>query len=165
MAELFGFDAADIEFSSGFCLQQLDWQVAEGDKWLVAGLNGSGKSALLAAIGGAGRLQSGRVNAPKEPIAELSVAVQRALAARERERLEGGVDPDFEDGTPVTVILQELNPDSDLLEELIDRLDLRRHLAQPFLNLSTGGDSEGAFGSRACIPTSYFDLRRAAQRH
>ena len=148
MAELFGFDAADIEFSSGFCLQQLDWQVAEGDKWLVAGLNGSGKSALLAAIGGAGRLQSGRGNAPKEPIAELSVAVQRALAARERERLEGGVDPDFEDGTPVTVILQELNPDSDLLEELIDRLDLRRHLAQPFLNLSTG-ETQKALLARA----------------
>ena len=81
MAELFGFDAADIEFGSGFRLQQLNWQVAQGDQWLVAGLNGSGKSALLAAIGGAGRLQSGRINALRKPIAELSVAVQEALAA------------------------------------------------------------------------------------
>lgn len=148
MAELFGFDAADIEFGSGFHLQQLNWQVAQGDKWLVAGLNGSGKSALLAAIGGAGRLQSGRINVLRKPIAELSVAVQEALAARERERLEGGMDPSFEDGTPVSVILHELNPDSDLLRELIDRLDLGRHLAQPFLNLSTG-ETQKALLARA----------------
>ncbi len=138
MAELFGFDSADIEFGSGFSLERLDWQVADGDKWLVAGRNGSGKSALLAAIGGAGRLRSGRINALREPIAELSVTVQRGLAARERVRLEGGEGSEFENGTPVSAILEELNPDSDLLRELSDRLGLGELLAQSFLNLSTG---------------------------
>lgn len=56
-------DAKDLCCRSGkhYLLNHINWQVDQGEHWLIFGLNGSGKTTLLSAIAGFKPLTSGEL--------------------------------------------------------------------------------------------------------
>ena len=43
-------DALSVDFDERFQLLDIDWKLRPGEHWLIAGANGSGKSALAAVL-------------------------------------------------------------------------------------------------------------------
>ena len=44
-----------------YLLKAIDWQIKEGDRWVVFGMNGSGKTTLLSIIAGFRHYTEGRL--------------------------------------------------------------------------------------------------------
>ena len=53
------FSNACIRFNESFSLVDINWKIEPGQVWAIMGASGSGKSALAAAVAGAGGLSSG----------------------------------------------------------------------------------------------------------
>ena len=52
---------ATISFDDRFTLSEIDWTIEPHQHWVITGTNGSGKSALAAALAGVGKIESGSV--------------------------------------------------------------------------------------------------------
>ena len=62
----FGLSEATIRLSYSFSLGPITWSIKPGDRWLVLGENGSGKSAVLSALAGMGDRVSGDRAVPSQ---------------------------------------------------------------------------------------------------
>jgi len=62
-------------------IENLDWQVAEGERWVVLGPNGAGKSTLLAALAGVRDAETGSILYSGAPLASLDVTARAGRRA------------------------------------------------------------------------------------
>ena len=136
MRQLVRLDQAMFTLAEAVTLGPIDWQIEAGQKWFVAGRNGSGKSVLLGIIERGGAMVSGEAIGLPQDAVVVSAAAQLALIDRERHQYDGA--DDTLKGTSVAEILGELNPVDEILSELIHRFQFQPLLKQPFRQLSTG---------------------------
>jgi molybdate transport system ATP-binding protein len=131
------FTQCDIKVSDKFSLAALNWQIEQGQTWVVVGPNGSGKSALGAALTGEFPVASGDFESGSR-VAVVSLEEQSRLIQRERQRDDSDLTDEVDDGTPVHEMLSEDSKDPVLLDRLIETLGMRPLLERGFRKLSTG---------------------------
>jgi len=132
------FDQACLRFNDSFSLLDINWTLGEGQTWAILGGSGSGKSALAAALAGAGELTSGSLTGAGEHVGIVSLEAQAALIERERLRDDSDITDVVSEGTPVRDMLDEVCTDPPLLARLIRLFRLEELLDRGFRKLSTG---------------------------
>ncbi len=132
------FKQAEIQFGESFKLKDLNWELNTDEVWAIAGTNGSGKSALAAALAGEGEVVSGVLDGCPERISIVSLEAQAALIERERLRDDSDITDKVSEGTLVSELLDEVYPDQQLLVRLIEAFQLEPLLSRGFRKLSTG---------------------------
>ena len=136
MSQLVTLDQATVTVSETTTFGPITWQIESGQKWFIAGRNGSGKSVLLELIERGGRVLAGAASGIPQDVVVVSDAAHLALIDRERRQYDG---PDDKlEGTSVADLLTELKPVDTVLTELIRRFQLQPLLRQRFRQLSTG---------------------------
>jgi molybdate transport system ATP-binding protein len=132
---LLEFQQCEIRFSESFSLSDINLDLAAGQHWVLLGANGSGKSALAAAMTGAGDLVSGQRTAlPSTQL--VSFEVQRELIEAERDKDDSDITDEVFAGTPVRELLED--GDAELSARLIEGFGLSDKLDRGFRKLSTG---------------------------
>jgi len=83
----------ELMFQEFFAIQDVSFQVKEGEAWGLIGTNGSGKSTMLKAISGILKPYKGSitVNGSVAPLIELGAGFDQELTARENIFLNGCV--------------------------------------------------------------------------
>jgi len=149
------FDNASIRFNESFSLTAINWKIKPGQVWAIMGASGSGKSALAAALAGAGAVTTGTLRGIVENAGIVSLEAQAALIERERLRDDSDITDQINNGTPVREMFDEVSVDPGLLKRLIDLFGLEPLLDRGFRKLSTGETRKVLF-TRAL--TSQHDL-------
>ena len=93
------FKEACIRFNESFSLVDINWMLEPGQVWAIMGASGSGKSALAAALTGAGELSSGTVEGIVANAGVVSLESQAALIERERLRDDSDITDKVSQGT------------------------------------------------------------------
>lgn len=132
------FREACIRFNDSFSLLDINWQPEPGQVWAIMGASGSGKSALAAAVAGAGELYSGSVDGVVTNAGVVSLESQAALIERERLRDDSDITDKVSQGTPVRDMLDEVCKNTDLQKEMIRLFRLEPLLERGFRKLSSG---------------------------
>ena len=131
-------ESLSVDFDGRFELSDVDWTIASGEHWLIAGANGSGKSALAAALAGAGSVTAGSLTGLPDRVALVSYEAQAELIEAERRKDDADILDVISEGTPVADIIADAAVDAALDEELVDTLGLRDLMTRAFRKLSTG---------------------------
>jgi molybdate transport system ATP-binding protein len=132
------FSGACIRFNESFSLVDINWKLEPGQVWAIMGASGSGKSALAAALTGAGELNSGSLEGIIANAAMVSLESQAELLERERLRDDSDITDQVSQGTPVREMLDEVCKDPELLARLIRYFRLEALLDRGFRKLSSG---------------------------
>ncbi|ASM48571.1 molybdate transport system ATP-binding protein [Pseudoalteromonas espejiana DSM 9414] len=116
---------------SRYEISDLNWQVNQGQQWLLLGANGAGKSALCAALIGEAKLKSGKYKSTFNNMQLVSSDAQKQLIKDEIEH---------EQPTLVKELIFTTNATYNhaLRMELIEVLNLSTLLNKHFRDLSTG---------------------------
>ena len=80
------FKDLTVQFEQHFHLREINWTIHPNQHWVVCGGNGSGKSALGAAMMGEGEVVSGSLNGLPQRVAIASFEAQAALIEAERKK-------------------------------------------------------------------------------
>lgn len=132
---LLQFQQAEIRFSESFALKDLSVELTTGEHWVFLGANGSGKSAIVAALAGEGQLVAGSVT--EQPTTELvSFEIQRQLIEAERDKDDSDITNEVFLGTPVRELLASGN--QSITQQLVAEFSLEDKLDRGFRHLSTG---------------------------
>ena len=107
----FGLSEATIRLSYSFSLGPITWSIEPGDRWLVLGENGAGKSAMLSALSGMGDCVSGDRAVPSQ-CAVVSSGFQNALIEEEIALEQGDLSGQVVDGTKAASILHQIEQDA-----------------------------------------------------
>jgi len=128
-------------FGEHFTINNITWQVTRGQHWVVVGANGSGKSALAAALLGEGEVVEGARHADIHTTGLVSFDQQKALLEQEL-RKDGA---DILDVIPQATSSRELllegggaNVDMALYHRLLTLFGFEKLLDRGFRALSTG---------------------------
>lgn len=132
------FKQAHIRFSKTFSLADINWEITARQVWAIVGANGSGKSALAAAISGEGEVVSGELTGVPPRLGIVSLEAQAALIERERLRDDSDLTDKVSEGTPIHEILAEICEDEALRSRLVEALGISPLLERGFRKLSTG---------------------------
>ena len=132
------FVKAFIRFNESFSLHDINWKLEPGQIWAIMGSSGSGKSALAAAVTGAGEFISGGVTGTPGNTGIVSLESQAALIERERLRDDSDITDRINEGTCVREMLEEVSLDPELLAKLTGLFRLDVLLERGFRKLSTG---------------------------
>jgi len=132
------FREACIRFNESFSLIDINWRLEPGQVWAIMGASGSGKSALAAALTGAGELYSGSLEGTVANTGVVSLEAQAALIERERLRDDSDITDKINQGTPAREMLDEASNNPELLAKLIRLLRLESLLDRGFRKLSSG---------------------------
>lgn len=118
----------ELMFQEFIALQDISFQVKEGEAWGLIGSNGSGKSTMLKAISGILKPYKGSVtvNGSVAPLIELGAGFDQELTARENIFLNGCVLGHTEK------FMQEH------FDEIVDFAELHKFLDSPIKNYSSG---------------------------
>lgn len=118
----------ELMFQEFLALQDISFQVREGEAWGLIGSNGSGKSTMLKAISGILKPYKGSVtvNGSVAPLIELGAGFDQELTARENIFLNGCVLGHTEK------FMQEH------FDEIVDFAELHKFLDSPIKNYSSG---------------------------
>jgi molybdate transport system ATP-binding protein len=127
-----------VQLNKHFRLEQINWQLAAGEHWVVLGGNGTGKSALAAILCGVGEPISGSIQGLPSNTALVSFEAQAELIERERKKDDADILDVIPEGTPVKELLQLPSTDPEHLAELIDLFKFQDLLERGFRKLSTG---------------------------
>ena len=133
-----------VDFDGRFQLADVTWTIEPGhattpaEQWLIAGANGSGKSALAAALAGEGNIVSGTLSGLPERIALVSYERQAELIAAELRKDDADILDVISEGTPVSEIISDVSLDDTLAEELVATLGIASLMDRAFRKLSTG---------------------------
>ena len=127
-----------VDFDGRFQLSEVNWTIEPGQQWLIAGANGSGKSALAAVLAGEGTVTSGTLTGLPEHVALVSYERQAELIAAELRKDDADILDVISEGTPVAEIIAEGCLDNELAQTLVDTLGLRPLMDRAFRKLSTG---------------------------
>ncbi|MDP6968479.1 MAG: molybdate ABC transporter ATP-binding protein ModF [Gammaproteobacteria bacterium] len=131
-------DNLSVDFDEHFQLHNLNWEIKETQHWVITGTNGAGKSALFAALMGAGKHLSGQIRDLPERIGVVSFAAQEELINQERKKDDADIMDVISEGTPVRNIIFDDCLDPHTAQQLIARFDLNYLLERAFRQLSTG---------------------------
>jgi len=132
------FVSVDVDFDGHFQLHDLTWSLKPGEHWLIAGANGSGKSALAAALAGVGDLTAGSVNGLPAKVALVSYEAQAELIAAELKKDDADILDVISEGTPVAEIIERDTTERALANQLVEQFGLTPLLNRAFRKLSTG---------------------------
>lgn len=127
-----------VQFGEHFELKNVNWNISDQQQWVITGANGSGKSALVAALAGYGDLLSGEMEGLPESVSLVSFEVQAELIERERKKDDADILDVISIGTPVAEILHENNANPDIVRDLVEKFQLEYLLNRAFRKLSTG---------------------------
>ncbi len=127
-----------VDFDERFQLHNINWQVDLGHHWVITGANGAGKSALAAALAGAGDILAGDIQGLPERIGVVSFEAQEELIDKERKKDDADIMDVISEGTPVREIIFDDCLDPDTAKDLIARFNLHYLLDRAFRKLSTG---------------------------
>jgi molybdate transport system ATP-binding protein len=127
-----------VDFDGRFRLVDVSWTIAPGEQWLIAGANGSGKSALAAVLAGEGDHLSGTLTGVPQNVALVSYERQAELIAAELRKDDADILDVISEGTPVSEIIADGCLDEELAQELVTTLGLESLLDRAFRKLSTG---------------------------
>lgn len=118
----------ELMFQEFLALQDISFQVREGEAWGLIGSNGSGKSTMLKAISGILKPYKGSVtvNGSVAPLIELGAGFDQELTARENIFLNGCVLGHTEK------FMQEH------FDEIVEFAELHKFLDSPIKNYSSG---------------------------
>jgi len=132
------FVSVDVDFDGHFQLHDLTWSLKPGEHWLIAGANGSGKSALAAVLAGVGDLTAGSVNGLPAKVALVSYEAQAELIAAELKKDDADILDVISEGTPVAEIIERDTTERALANQLVEQFGLTPLLNRAFRKLSTG---------------------------
>lgn len=132
------FTNVSVNFDDHFLLDTINWSFHDQQHWVITGANGSGKSALSAAVCGAGDIESGLITGLPKRIAVVSFEAQAALIEAERKKDDADILDIISEGTSVQEILDQDCADKDMQRQLIDLLEFNGMLGRSFRKLSTG---------------------------
>ncbi len=118
----------ELMFQEFMAIQDISFQVREGESWGLIGTNGSGKSTMLKAISGILKPYKGSVtvNGSVAPLIELGAGFDQELTARENIFLNGCVLGHTEK------FMQEH------FDEIVEFAELHKFLDSPIKNYSSG---------------------------
>lgn len=129
-----------VKLDNHFVTPAFSLAIDEPGIYLVAGRNGAGKSLLLAALAGHGKVVKGQRDCPAS-LAEVSVLQQQALITQEKQKDSADILDVIATPTTVSELLAKTNENFDqhpLYDQLLRLLRLENLLQQGFLSLSTG---------------------------
>ena len=132
------FNGLSVDFDGRFQLSDISWTIRPGEHWLIAGGNGSGKSALAAVLAGEGECLSGTQSGLPDRVALVSYERQAELIEAERRKDDADILDVISEGTPVAEIIDAVCQDDALAQTLVDTLGLRPLMGRAFRKLSTG---------------------------
>jgi molybdate transport system ATP-binding protein len=134
-------NTSNIAQNNSYAINNLNWQVKQGEHWVLLGKNGSGKSALTATLIGQAVCESGKRDSTIKHVEIVSSDAQKQLLNQELVREQ-------EDDAPSLVrdiiysasaAADDANSfDVDLCQQLIEAFDFERLLSRHFRDLSTG---------------------------
>ena len=127
-----------VNFDERFQLNNINWQIDVDQHWVIAGANGSGKSALAAVLAGAGECLSGSIEGIPARVGLVSFEAQAELISAELKKDDADIMDVVSVGTPVREILYANCADIELAEELVVKFGLDHLLDRSFRKLSTG---------------------------
>ena len=127
-----------VDFDGRFQLNNVNWTIKPGDQWLIAGANGSGKSALAAVLAGEGDRLSGSLSGLPDRVSLVSYERQAELIAAELRKDDADILDVISEGTPVSEIIADICLDDGLAQTLVDTLGLLPLMDRAFRKLSTG---------------------------
>ena len=118
----------ELMFQEFLALQDISFQVRQGEAWGLIGTNGSGKSTMLKAISGILKPYKGsvKVNGTVAPLIELGAGFDQELTARENIFLNGCVLGHTEK------FMKEH------FDEIVEFAELHKFLDSPIKNYSSG---------------------------
>ncbi|MBP5978749.1 MAG: ATP-binding cassette domain-containing protein [Halomonas sp.] len=129
---------ATISFEDRFTLSEIDWTIEPDQHWVITGANGSGKSALAAALAGIGKLEAGTVEGLPERVGLVSFEAQAELIAAELKKDDADIMDVVSLGTPVREMIFEYCRDAELANDLVEKFGITKLLDRAFRKLSTG---------------------------
>jgi len=129
---------AMISFDDRFTLSEIDWIIEPHQHWVITGTNGSGKSALAAALAGVGKIEAGTIQGLPKNIGLVSFEAQAELIAKELKKDDADIMDVISLGTPVSEMIFEQCQDPELASELVEKFGLTKLLDRAFRKLSTG---------------------------
>ncbi|MCL5426239.1 MAG: molybdate ABC transporter ATP-binding protein ModF [Gammaproteobacteria bacterium] len=129
---------ATISFDDRFTLSEIDWIIEPQQHWVITGTNGSGKSALAAALAGIGKIEAGTVQGLPQNVGLVSFEAQAELIAKELKKDDADIMDVISLGTPVSEMIFEQCKDPELASELVEKFGLSKLLDRAFRKLSTG---------------------------
>lgn len=138
MSESIRLSGLSVDFDGQFQLDQVDWELAPGQQWLLLGANGAGKSALAAVLAGFGETTAGSLSGLPERVAIVSYEAQAELIAAERRKDDADIMDVISEGTPVREMIFSDGRDADLAQALVAGFGLEPLLDRAFRKLSTG---------------------------
>lgn len=127
-----------VEFDGGYRFKNINWNVHPEHHWLIAGSNGSGKSALAAILHGEGVVDRGIINGLPQQIGVVSFEAQSELIEAERRKDDADIMDVISEGSPVSEIIDDVCKDQALADSLCDKFGLTPLLNRAFRKLSTG---------------------------
>lgn len=131
-------DALSVDFDGRFQLRDISWTIQPGEHWLIAGGNGSGKSALAAALAGEGDDIAGTRSGLPDRVVLVSYERQAELIDAERRKDDADILDVIAEGTPVSEIIDQVCQEPELAQTLVDALGLQPLMGRAFRKLSTG---------------------------
>lgn len=129
---------ACIQFDERFTLSNINWTLEPAQHWVITGANGSGKSALAAALAGVGSIESGQVIGLPTNVGLVSFEAQAELIAKELKKDDADIMDVISVGTAVSEIIFDDCADPELANTLIEKFGLSGLLDRAFRKLSTG---------------------------
>jgi lipopolysaccharide transport system ATP-binding protein len=122
------FVKRELMFQEFLAVQDISFQVREGEAWGLIGSNGSGKSTMLKAISGIIKPYKGSitVNGSVAPLIELGAGFDAECTARENIYLNG------------CVLGHSLKFTEEHCDEIVDFAEIHKFLDSPIKNYSSG---------------------------
>ena len=122
------FIKGELMFQEFLAVQDISFQVREGEAWGLIGSNGSGKSTMLKAISGIIKPYKGSitVSGSVAPLIELGAGFDSECTARENIYLNG------------CVLGHSLKFMEEHFDEIVDFADIHKFLDSPLKNYSSG---------------------------
>nr|CAA6805966.1 MAG: Putative molybdenum transport ATP-binding protein modF [uncultured Thiotrichaceae bacterium] len=127
-----------VNLDDRFQLNNINWQIAPNQHWMITGTNGAGKSALAAVLAGAGDIISGDLQGVPAKVGLVSFEAQAELIAAELKKDDADIMDVISEGTPVSEILSDVCEDKALADDLVGKFGLTYLLDRAFRKLSTG---------------------------
>ncbi|MFT6449131.1 MAG: molybdate transport system ATP-binding protein [Oleispira sp.] len=131
----------NMAHKGSYAIRNLNWQVKQGEHWVLLGKNGSGKSALTATLIGQAVRESGERNSTIKHVAIVSSDAQKQLLNQELVREQEDDAPSLVRDIIYSASAAADNANSfdvDLCQQLIEAFDFERLLSRHFRDLSTG---------------------------
>lgn len=132
---------SNIASKGSYAINDLNWQVKQGEHWLLVGKNGSGKSALTATLIGQAVCENGERSSSIDHVEIVSSDAQKQLLEQELERDEPSLVSDIIYSTRYSNSEAGKNAnsfDDAICQKLIEAFAFERLLTRHFRDLSTG---------------------------